>query len=60
MKVSEEDVRKNIHQRDLDDTTRKESPLRQAEDALVLDNSNFTREEQLALALSWAKERMSL
>lgn len=58
IKTTLEEVRKNIHQRDEDDTTRKESPLRQAEDALVLDNSNLTREQQLELALSWAKERM--
>jgi len=56
--VSEEEVRKNIHQRDLDDTTRKESPLRKADDALVLDNSNLTREQQLELALGWAKGRI--
>ena len=56
--VTEEEVRKNIHQRDEDDTTRKESPLRQAEDALVLDNSNLTREQQLEMAMRWAKERM--
>ena len=58
LKVTEEEVRKNIHQRDVDDTTRKESPLRKADDAMVLDNSNLTREQQLALALQWAKERM--
>jgi CMP/dCMP kinase len=56
--VTEEDVRKNIHQRDVDDTTRKESPLRQAEDALVLDNSNLTREQQLEMALQWAKSKI--
>ncbi len=56
--VTEEEVRRNIHQRDEDDTTRKESPLRQAEDALVLDNSNLTREQQLEMALEWAKERI--
>jgi cytidylate kinase len=56
--ITEEEVRKNIHQRDLDDTTRKESPLRKAEDALVLDNSNLTREQQLEIAVGWAKERM--
>lgn len=56
--VSEEEVRMNIHQRDVDDTTRKESPLRKADDALVLDNSNLTREQQLELAIAWAKERM--
>jgi CMP/dCMP kinase len=60
VKVNEEEVRKNIHQRDVDDTTRKESPLRQADDALVLDNSNLTREQQLAIAIGWAKERDSL
>ena len=57
IKVTEEEVRKNIHQRDADDTTRKESPLRKADDALVLDNSNLTREQQLAMALQWAKDR---
>ena len=57
IKITEEEVRKNIHQRDLDDTTRKESPLRKADDAMVLDNSNLTREQQLALALKWARER---
>jgi cytidylate kinase len=56
--VSEEEVRKNIHQRDVDDTTRKESPLRQADDALVLDNSNLTREQQLEVALGWAKSKI--
>jgi len=58
IKVTEEEVRKNIHQRDEDDTTRLESPLRRADDALVLDNSNLTRERQLEIALQWAKERM--
>lgn len=32
--------------RDFDDLTRKEDPLKQAEDAIVLDNSNLTEEEQ--------------
>lgn len=57
IRVTEDEVRRNIHQRDVDDTTRKESPLRKANDALVLDNSNLTREQQLALALEWARER---
>lgn len=37
----------NIKERDYLDQTRDESPLRQAEDALVLDNSSLTREEQM-------------
>lgn len=43
----------NIVERDHRDTNRAESPLRQAEDACVLDNSNLTREEQSALLRSW-------
>ncbi len=45
--VSFEEIMKNIADRDHMDTTRKESPLRQAGDAIVLDNSNMTPEEQL-------------
>jgi cytidylate kinase len=36
------------------DTTREHSPLKQAQDAIVLDNTNMTREEQFNLVLSWA------
>ena len=41
-----EEVLANVQERDLLDSTRKESPLRQADDALLLDNSNMTLEEQ--------------
>jgi len=41
-----EDVLENVKQRDLIDTTRAESPLRRADDAMTLDNSNMSREEQ--------------
>jgi len=41
-----EEVYQNVVTRDKIDSTRKESPLRQAEDALVLDNSEMTIEEQ--------------
>lgn len=44
--VSFEEVLENVKTRDYIDTTRKESPLRQAEDALVLDNSELTIEQQ--------------
>ncbi len=40
-------VLENIWERDHIDTTRKESPLRKADDAVVLDNDNMTREEQM-------------
>ena len=56
--VSLEEVRANLASRDEEDTSRKEDPLIQAEDALVLDNSDLTPEQQLEVALGWAKERM--
>ncbi|MDE6843781.1 MAG: (d)CMP kinase, partial [Muribaculaceae bacterium] len=46
-KVSYEEVLHNIEERDRIDTTREQSPLRKADDAYVLDNSNLTREEQM-------------
>lgn len=45
--TSLEDVLENIKQRDYLDQTRKESPLRQAEDAVVLDNSHLTISQQM-------------
>jgi cytidylate kinase len=46
-----EDVKHNLEKRDFDDTTRKEQPLRQAEDAIVLDNTDITKEEQLEFVI---------
>lgn len=46
-----EEVFENLAHRDYADTTRKESPLIRAEDAVILDNTNLTQEEQLAFAL---------
>ena len=42
------DVLADVNDRDYRDTHRAESPLRQAEDAIVVDNSNMTREEQMS------------
>jgi CMP/dCMP kinase len=50
--VSYDEIRANIIERDLYDQTREESPLRKAEDSIVLDNSYMTREEQLTWVLS--------
>ena len=41
-----EQVLENVKHRDLIDTTRAESPLRRADDAIVLNNSHMSREEQ--------------
>lgn len=45
-KVSYEEVLENVKKRDFIDSTREESPLRKADDAIVLDNSNMSRAEQ--------------
>ncbi|MBQ2170732.1 MAG: (d)CMP kinase [Paludibacteraceae bacterium] len=42
-----EEVLKDVNDRDYRDTHRAESPLRQADDAIVVDNSHLTREEQM-------------
>lgn len=49
--VSYEDVLANVVHRDHIDTTRAESPLRRAEDAIALDNSDMTIDEQDAWLL---------
>ncbi|MBS1948633.1 MAG: (d)CMP kinase [Bacteroidetes bacterium] len=53
-----EEVRNNLEMRDYIDSHRDVSPLRKAEDALVLDNTNLTEKEQLDLAMKWAREKL--
>lgn len=53
--VSYEDVIRNIESRDKADIGRIENPLIQADDAVVIDNSNITPEEQFNLALDLIK-----
>jgi len=52
------DIIRNIQDRDRIDSTREISPLRQADDAVILDNSDMTREQQLDFVLEKVKERM--
>lgn len=47
-----DEIIENLKQRDLLDSTRAESPLRQAEDAILVDTGNMTREGQLEWILS--------
>jgi cytidylate kinase len=56
--ITLEEVAENLQHRDLMDSTREHSPLKQADDALVLDNSHVTKEQQFEIALQWAKERI--
>ncbi len=53
--VSFDEILKNVEERDYIDQNRAESPLKKAEDAIVLDNSNMTREEQLNWVLDKVK-----
>ena len=53
-----EEVLRNVEERDYLDTHRDVTPLRQAEDALLLDNSDMTIPEQNALLHKWAMERI--
>lgn len=55
-KIEREEIKKNILQRDFIDTTRKDSPLKQAKDAKILDNSHLNKAEQLAQVLVWVNE----
>ena len=54
--ITMEAVAENLQHRDHIDSTRAHSPLKQAEDALVLDNSNIDRAAQFEIAFNWAKE----
>ncbi len=55
--ITIDEVRHNLELRDYIDSTREESPLHRAEDALLLDNSSLSREEQLEMVLEWVKDR---
>ena len=52
-----EDVLRDVNDRDYRDTHRAESPLRQADDAIVLDNSYMTIPEQVELMKKWVDEK---
>ncbi|NEU08161.1 (d)CMP kinase [Flavihumibacter sp. R14] len=49
--ISLEDIFDNLAHRDFLDTTRKESPLTRAKDAIVLDNTTLNEKQQLEFAL---------
>lgn len=54
-----EEVLKNVMERDEMDTNRTDSPLMKADDALVIDNSQLTKEEQFNVILNLANERIN-
>jgi len=54
-----EEVLQNLQHRDKIDSTRAIAPLRKADDAIEIDNSNMTKSEQLALVLSYIQTDQS-
>ena len=56
--VSFDEVKKNLLDRDYDDTTRNESPLTQTDDAVVLDNTDLNKEQQLDFVLKLIADLM--
>ena len=57
--ASYDEILRNVQERDYIDSHRAVAPLRQADDALLLDNSNLTREEQSRWLLERAREAMA-
>lgn len=57
--ISIEEVKQNLEMRDYIDSNRAFSPLRKAEDAIILDNSLLTKEEQLQIVYQWALEKIN-
>lgn len=55
--VTMDEVRQNLAERDHIDSSRKESPLVQADDAIVVDNSHMTKEEQMEFVYRLVMER---
>ncbi|RYZ62617.1 MAG: (d)CMP kinase, partial [Chitinophagaceae bacterium] len=51
-----EEVKANLEMRDYIDSHREVSPLRKADDARILDNTNLTEKEQFQKALKWAQQ----
>lgn len=60
LEVNYDDILRNVEERDTIDSGREISPLRMADDALVLDNSFLSREEQLQWSLSKVKEKITV
>jgi len=56
--ISIEEVKANLEMRDYIDSNREVSPLRKAADAVEIDNTNISMEEQLAIALKLSEKKL--
>ena len=54
--ITIEEVKSNLEMRDHMDSSREVSPLRKATDAVEIDNTNLTIDEQLEIALKWTHD----
>lgn len=57
--ISFEEVKTNLEMRDYIDSHREVSPLKKAKNALVLDNTNLTEDEQFQMAMGWVNKIIS-
>ncbi len=58
--LTKEEVQKNLEHRDHIDSSREDSPLKQAEDAVLLDNSNMSLDQQLEFIYELAKRSQEI
>lgn len=58
--VSEKDLQKELSKRDMQDSTREVSPLKQADDAFLIDTTFTTLDEALSIALDIIKKRIDI
>ena len=58
-KVTWQEVFDNLVSRDTIDSSREDSPLTMSSDYRVLDNSDLSREEQFALAMTWVSDALN-
>ena len=58
--TTKKEVKTNLVERDQMDSSREESPLIQVADAIVIDNTNLSKSEQLALVLSLVKQKIEV
>ena len=56
--ITLEEVKANLEMRDYIDSHREASPLKQADDAILLDNTHLTEKEQFQKAYKWAQEQI--
>lgn len=53
-----EEVKTNLEMRDYIDSHREVSPLKKAKNAIILDNTNLTEDEQFQMAMEWVKKKL--